>query len=85
MRPHMQQIVNYPMLHQERVKFLDRTATLIRNHLFMTQLDFFDMYEAQEMQKEERQQRHAAAQAARQMGLSNIVIKITLQLGGVLV
>ena len=34
----------------------------------MTQLDFFDMQEAQELQWEEQQQRHAAAQAARQMG-----------------
>ena len=35
----------------------------------MTQLDFFDMQEAQEMQWEEQQQQHAAAEAARQMGL----------------
>ena len=68
MRPQMEQIVNYLMFHQEKVKFHDRAVTLIRNHPFMTQLDFFDMQEAQEMQREEQQQRRAAAQAARQMG-----------------
>ncbi len=34
----------------------------------MTQLDFFDMQEAQEIQWGEQQHRHAAAEAARQMG-----------------
>ncbi len=54
MLPHMEQIVNYLMLHQEKVKFPDSAATLIRNRAFMTQLDFFDMQEAQEMQREEQ-------------------------------
>ena len=34
----------------------------------MMQLDFFDTQEAQEMQWSDQQQRHAAVQAARQMG-----------------
>ncbi len=51
----MEQIVNYLAFHQEKVKFPDRTATLIRNNQFMTQLDFSDMQEAQEMQWEEQQ------------------------------
>ena len=67
-RPQMEHIVNYVAFHQEKVTFPDRTARLIRNHPFMTELDSFDMQEAQEMQWEEQQQRHAAAQAARQMG-----------------
>ena len=67
-RPQMDQIVNYLMFHQEKVKFPDRTALFIRNHPFMTQLDFFDMQEAQEMQWEEQQQQHDAVEAARQMG-----------------
>ena len=49
----MEQIVHYLAMHQEKVKFPDRTALFIRNHPFMTQLDFFDMQEAQEMQWEE--------------------------------
>ena len=67
-RPQMEQIVHYLAMHQEKVKFPDRTALFIRNHPFMTQLDFFDMQEAQEMQWEEQQQQHNALEAARQMG-----------------
>ena len=69
LRPQMDQIVNYLTYCQEKVRFPDRTARLVRNHPFMTQLDFFDMQEAQEIQWEEQQQRHAAAEAAREMGL----------------
>jgi len=69
LRPQMDQIVNYLTYCQEKVRFPDRTARLVRNHPFMTQLDFFDMQEAQEIQWEEQQQRHAALNAARQMGL----------------
>ena len=67
-RPQMEQIVHYLAMHQEKVKFPDRTAIFIRNHPYMTQLDFFDMQEAQEMQWEEQQQQHNALEAARQMG-----------------
>ena len=67
-RPQMEQIVHYLAMHQEKVKFPDRTALFIRNHPYMTQLDFFDMQEAQEMQWEEQQQQHNALEAARQMG-----------------
>ena len=64
----MEQLVSYLMHHQQKVKFPDRTATLVRNRRFMTQLDFFDVQEAQYMQWEDQQQHHAAAQAALQMG-----------------
>ena len=36
----MEQIVNYLMFHQEKVKYPVRTAIFIRNHPYMTQLDF---------------------------------------------
>ena len=39
-RPQMEQIVHYLAMHQEKVKFPDRTALFIRNHPYMTQLDF---------------------------------------------
>ena len=68
-RPQMEQIVHYLAMHQEKIKFPDRTAIFIRNHPYMTQLDFFDMQEAQEIQWEEQQQQHNALEAARQMGL----------------
>ncbi len=60
MRPHMEQIVSYLIVHQEKDKFPDRVATLIRNHPFMMQR-FFDVQGAQDVQWEEQQQRHAAA------------------------
>ena len=47
-RPQMEQIVDYLKFGQEKMQVPDRTAKLIRNHPFMTQLDFFDMQEDQE-------------------------------------
>ncbi len=41
--PQFEQIANYPNCGQETVAYPDRMAKLIRNHPFMTQLDFFDM------------------------------------------
>lgn len=64
----MEQIANYLMFHHEKVEYPDRTAIFIRTHPYMTQLDFFDMQEAQEIQWEEQQQQHLALEAARQMG-----------------
>ena len=39
--PQMEEIVSYLANHQERMNFPDRQAKQIRNHPFMTQLDFF--------------------------------------------
>ena len=47
-RPQMEQLVDYLVNGQERVNFPDREAKQIRNHPFMTQLDFFDMQEEQQ-------------------------------------
>ena len=47
-RPQFEQIANYLNYGQETVEYPDRQAKLIRNHPFMTQLDFFDMQEDQE-------------------------------------
>ena len=44
-RPQMQQIVDYLNFGQEKMQVPDREAKQIRNHPFMTQLDFFDMHE----------------------------------------
>ncbi len=38
--PQMEEIVGYLANHQERTRFPDREAKQIRNHPFMTQLDF---------------------------------------------
>ena len=44
----MEQIVDYLANGQERVSFPGREAKQIRNHPFMTQLEFFDMQEEQQ-------------------------------------
>ena len=54
-RPPMEQIVNYFANGQECVRFPDREAKFIRNHPFMTQLDFFVMQETKcEKKKQNR-------------------------------
>ena len=49
-RPQFEQIANYFNYGQETVAFPDRLAKRIRNTPFMTQLDFFDRQEDQQMQ-----------------------------------
>ena len=51
-RPQMEEIVSYLENGQEHVRYPDREAKFIRNHPFMTQLDFFDMLEDQERERE---------------------------------
>ena len=69
-RPQMEQIVDYLNFGQEKAQFPDREAKLIRNHPFMTQLDFFDMQEDQEKQWEEQKKQHQAMELARALGMS---------------
>ena len=42
-KPPMEELVSYLANHQETTRFPDREAKQIRNHPYMTQLDFFDM------------------------------------------
>ena len=51
-RPQMEEIVNYLANDQESTKFPDREAKFIRNHPFMTQLDFFCMLYCKKIRKE---------------------------------
>ena len=69
-RPQFEQIVNYINYGQETVMYPDRQATLIRNHPFMTQLDFFDMQEDQERAWAEQTRQREAVQLAGAMGLT---------------
>ena len=46
-RVQFEQILNYLTYGQENIVYPDREAKLVRNHPFMTQLDFFDMQEDQ--------------------------------------
>ena len=43
----MWDIIHYLTYNQEKQQFPDREAKQIREHLYMTQLDFFDMQEDQ--------------------------------------
>ena len=65
-RPQMEQIVDYLENGQERVKFPDREAKFIRNHPFMTQLDFFDMQEDQERAWEDQKREHEAQRISKE-------------------
>ncbi len=53
-RSHMAEIFHYLDNGQEHVKFPNRQATCFRNHLFISQLDFFDMKEEQHKAWEEQ-------------------------------
>ena len=76
--PHMEEIVNYLANHQERMRFPDREAKQIRNHPFMTQLDFFDTNEEQKRTWEEQKRKQEAKEIATQAGTSE-AIEVTKQ------
>ncbi len=67
-RLQMEQIFEYPNCGQEKVRFPDREAKLIRNHPFMTQLDFFGMQEGQEMKWEDETRHRQAVTVAETFG-----------------
>ena len=66
----MEEIVNYLANHQERMRFPDRQAKQIRNHPFMTQLDFFDTNEEQKRAWEVQRRRREVKEIATQAGTS---------------
>ena len=66
----MEEIVNYLANHQERMRFPDRQAKQIRNHPFMTQLDFFDTNEEQKRAWEVQQRKQEVKEIATQAGTS---------------
>ncbi len=63
-RPRIAQIVNYLGSGQERINCPDREAKFIRNHPFITQLDFFDMQEEHEREWEETARQEEPKQIA---------------------
>ena len=66
----MEEIVNYLANHQERTPFPDRLAKQIRNHPFMTQLDFFDTNEEQKRAWEVQKRKEEVKEIATQAGTS---------------
>ena len=69
-RPQFEQIVNYIANDQETIKYPNRMAKQIRNHPFMTQLDFFDMQEDQHRMWEEQVRQREVVQLAGAMGIT---------------
>ena len=69
-RPQFEQIVIYINYDQETLIYPDRQAKLIRNHPFMTQLDFFDTQEDQHRAWAEQARQREAVQLAGAMGLT---------------
>jgi hypothetical protein len=72
-RPQMEQIVDYLENGQERVQYPDREAKFIRNHPFMTQLDFFDMQEEEKKAWEEEKRKQEAKEIATQTKTSEAI------------
>jgi hypothetical protein len=56
-RPQMEQILNYLDFGQEKTKFPNRQAKFIRNHPYMTDMDFMDVREEQMKAWEEQQRK----------------------------
>ena len=63
----MEEIVNYLANHQEKANFPDREAKQIRNHPFMTQLDFLGTNEEQKRAREEEKRQEEVKEIATQM------------------
>ena len=78
-RPQFEQIVDYLENGQERVKFPDREAKFVRDHPFMTQLDFFDMQEEQQKAWEAQQRKMEARDVAEEMKTSEASVMATSQ------
>ena len=57
--PQMWEIIHYLENNQEKARFPDREARFVRNHPFMTQLDFFDMQDEQARVWEEQNLKEA--------------------------
>ena len=76
-RPQFEQIVDYLAYGQENIVYPDREAKLIREHPFMTQLDFFGMQEDQKMKWEEQTRQHEAEMIAEKTGVSAASVKAT--------
>ena len=72
-RPQMEQFIDYLENGQERVKFPDREAKFIREHPFMTQLDFFDMQEEEKQAWEEQKRKQKVKEIATQTKTSEAI------------
>ncbi len=74
-RPQMEQIVDYLQNGQEHVRFPDREAKFIRNHPYMTQLDFFDMQEDQQRAWEDQVRNKEAERLAEDLHRTHALVR----------
>ena len=65
-QPPMEEIINYLANGQEKTDYPDRQAKFIRNHPFMTQLDFFETRDEQEKTWEEQRRKEEARRLEKQ-------------------
>ena len=68
--PQMWEIIHYLENNQEKARFPDREARFVRNHPFMTQLDFFDMQDEQARAWEEQNRKERHKVLSQQAGTS---------------
>ena len=80
-RPDFEQIVNYLSYGQEHVRYPDREAKFIRNHPYMTQLDFFEMQDQQKKAWEEQVKDKEAEDIADETKQSKALVKATQDQG----
>ena len=80
-RPDFEQIVNYLNNGQEHVKYPDREAKFIRNHPYVTQLDFFEMQDQQKKAWEEQVKDKEAGEIADETKKSKALVKATKDQG----
>jgi hypothetical protein len=81
MRPHTEHLVDDVFCHQGKVTFFDRAATLIRNNLFMMQLDFAKK-QWEEQQRSEAEENGRWVQVSLRRLRSIIVAKMRIQIVG---
>ena len=75
-RPRMEELVDYLANGQPRMSYPDREAKFVRNHPFMTQLDFFDMQDDQKRAWEQQARDQEAEQVAKDRKESKALVLV---------
>ena len=75
-RPRMEELVDYLANGQPTVTYPDREAKFVRNHPFMTQLDFFDMQDDQKRAWEQQARGKEAEQVAKDRKESKALVLV---------
>ena len=79
--PQMETIIHYLTHNQELATSPNRQAKMLRNHPFMTQLDFYDMHEEQERTLDEQKREHEAQRISKEAQTSAAEVRATASSG----